>query len=65
MGELSKDGNGCDDTLTWWVTDFLDPPKETGDTKKPKDEDQPRKKGAREFTMADLPDQCQAVLASD
>jgi penicillin-insensitive murein endopeptidase len=63
VGELSKDGNGCDDTLTWWVTDYLDPPKATG--KKPVEEDPPRKKGAREFTMADLPKQCQGVLSSD
>jgi len=65
VADLSNGGDGCDDTLMWWVTDFLDPPKETGDKKKPKDEDQPKKKGAREFTMADLPDQCQAVLDAD
>lgn len=64
VAELSKDGDGCDETLAWWVTDYLDPPKETGKNK-PKDEDEPRKKGAREFTMADLPKQCQAVLAAN
>jgi penicillin-insensitive murein endopeptidase len=63
VAELSKNGDGCDETLTWWVTDYLDPPKSTG--KKPKDEDAPRKKGPREFTMDDLPKQCQTVLASD
>lgn len=63
VAELSKNGDGCDETLTWWVTDFLDPPKPSG--KKPKDEDAPRKKGPREFTMADLPKQCQNVLAAD
>lgn len=63
VAELSKNGDGCDDTLTWWVTDYLNPPKTTG--KKPKDEDAPRKKGPREFTMADLPKQCQAVLAAN
>lgn len=64
VAELSNNGDGCDETLTWWVTDYLDPPKSTG--KKPKDEeDPPKKKGAREFTMADLPKQCEAVLASD
>ena len=63
VAELSKNGNGCDDTLTWWVTDFLDPPKATG--KKPKEDDAPRKRGPREFTMADLPKQCQGVLAAD
>ena len=63
VAELSKNGDGCDETLTWWVTDYLDPPKSTG--KKPKEDDAPRKKGSREFTMADLPKQCQGVLASD
>ncbi|NHB77890.1 penicillin-insensitive murein endopeptidase [Rhodobacter calidifons] len=63
VDELSKGGDGCDETLMWWVTDYLNPPKSDG--KKPKDEDAPRKKHPREFTMADLPKQCQAVLASD
>jgi penicillin-insensitive murein endopeptidase len=63
VAELSKGGNGCDDTLTWWVTDYLNPPKKGT---KPKDEeDKPRKKGPREFTMADLPKQCRDVLSSD
>lgn len=63
VAELSKNGDGCDETLMWWVTDYLNPPKSDG--KKPKDEDAPRKKGPREFTMADLPKQCQAVLAAN
>jgi penicillin-insensitive murein endopeptidase len=63
VAELSKGGDGCDESLMWWVTDYLDPPKSDG--KKPRDEDAPRKKGPREFTMADLPRQCQAVLAAD
>ncbi len=63
VDDLSKGGDGCDETLTWWVTDYLNPPKSDG--KKPKDEDAPRKKGPREFTMADLPKQCKGVLASD
>lgn len=58
--ELSKGGTGCDETLTWWVTDYLNPPKPT---KKPVTPG-PRKKGPREFTMADLPRQCARVLAS-
>lgn len=64
VAELSKNGDGCDETLMWWVTDFLDPPKSTG-KKKPKADDAPRKKGPREFTMADLPKQCEGVLAAD
>jgi penicillin-insensitive murein endopeptidase len=60
VAELSKGGDGCDDTLTWWVTDYLNPPKPT---KKPKDP-APREKHPREFTLADLPRQCRDVLAS-
>ena len=63
VAELSKGGNGCDETLTWWVTDYLNPPKVT--TQKPKAEEGPRQKRPREFTMADLPTQCAAVLSSD
>ncbi len=63
VDELSKGGDGCDETLMWWVTDYLNPPKSDG--KKPKDEDAPKKKGPREFTMADLPKQCAGVLAAD
>jgi penicillin-insensitive murein DD-endopeptidase len=63
VAELSKNGDGCDETLMWWVTDYLDPPKSDG--KKPKEDDAPKKKGPRDFTMADLPKQCKGVLASD
>jgi penicillin-insensitive murein endopeptidase len=63
VAELSKGGDGCDETLMWWVTDYLNPPKSDG--KKPRDEDAPKKKGARDFTLADLPRQCKAVLAAD
>ncbi len=53
---------GCDDTLAWWVTDYLNPPKaKPGQKPEPAP---PRKKGPREFTMADLPARCAAVLAS-
>ena len=60
VAELSKDGNGCDETLEWWVTDYLNPPKATGPAKPAP----PREKTPREFTMADLPKQCAGVLAS-
>ena len=63
VADLSKGGNGCDDTLTWWVTDFLNPPKPSKKPK-PKEDDAPKKKTPRQFTMADLPKQCQDVLAS-
>jgi penicillin-insensitive murein DD-endopeptidase len=61
VSSLSKGGNGCDDTLRWWVTDYLNPPKAAQKTPKKKT---PRKRGARQYTMADLPNQCKTVLAS-
>ncbi len=63
VADLSKGGDGCDETLMYWVTDYLNPPKSDG--KKPKEDDAPKKKGPRQFTMADLPKQCKAVLAAD
>jgi penicillin-insensitive murein endopeptidase len=60
VAELSKGGDGCDETLRWWVTDYLNPPKPG---KKPQDPP-PRKRHPREYTMADLPNQCKDVLAS-
>ncbi len=57
--ELSKGGDGCDDTLMWWVTDFLAPP----DPNAPKQPAQ-RRRGPRDYTMDDLPRQCRDVLAS-
>lgn len=61
VAELSKGGNGCDDTLMYWVTDYLKPPKPTKKPKKPAK----RERGPREFTMADLPRQCVGVLQAD
>jgi penicillin-insensitive murein endopeptidase len=58
--ELSDGGNGCDDTLMWWVTDYLQPAE-----KVPKDPDEPVSRHPRDYTMADLPAQCSAVLSSD
>ncbi|MDN5786765.1 penicillin-insensitive murein endopeptidase [Pseudorhodobacter sp.] len=62
VSSLSKGGNGCDDTLRWWVTDYLNPPKAKPGAPKPKP--QPKKRGPRQYTMADLPGQCKNVLAS-
>jgi len=60
VAELSNGGDGCDETLMWWVTDYLEelrnPPKKPAG---------PKKRGPRDYTMADLPRQCAAVLASD
>lgn len=61
VSELSKGGNGCDDTLMWWVTDYLNPPKAEKTPKQPA----PKKKGTLDYTLADLPKQCRDVLASD
>ena len=60
VSELSNGGDGCDDTLAWWVSDAYLNPKPVKNPGPPP----PRKKGPREFTMADLPRQCAAVLSS-
>lgn len=59
VAELSNGGNGCDDTLTWWVTDYLNPPREPAAA--PTEPAPPRRRTPREFTLADLPDQCSEV----
>ena len=58
--ELSNGGDGCDETLMWWVTDYLDPP----DPNAPKQPAAPPSRSPRDYTMEDLPRQCRAVLAS-
>lgn len=60
VSELSNGGDGCDETLAWWVSDAYLNPKPVKDPGPPP----PRKKGPREFTMADLPRQCANVLSS-
>ncbi|MBC7154357.1 MAG: penicillin-insensitive murein endopeptidase [Rhodobacteraceae bacterium] len=61
VDELSKGGNGCDASLNWWVTGYLDdlrnPPKKPANPG-------PRPRRARDFTMKDLPRQCASVLSS-
>ncbi len=59
VAEISNGGDGCDASLTWWVTDALKPQK-----KQPEDPDAPKKKHPRQFTLADLPQQCAAVLSA-
>ena len=61
VAELSGGGSGCDDTLMWWVTDYLNP---VDPSAEPPDPDAPRARGARDYTMADLPQECAAVLGS-
>lgn len=58
VAELSKGGDGCDETLEWWVTDFLDPPKGPA-------QPAPKERHPRDYTMAELPPQCGRVLAAD
>ena len=62
VAKISNGGDGCDKTLQWWVTDYLNPPK-VKPSKKPKQKK--KKRGARQYTMADLPRKCQSVFASD
>ena len=63
VADLSNGGDGCDETLDYWVSQaYLNPPKSTKPPKKP---EEPPEKGPRQFTMADLPKQCAGVLASD
>ncbi|MCA8883966.1 MAG: penicillin-insensitive murein endopeptidase [Rhodobacteraceae bacterium] len=63
--ELSKGGNGCDDSLAWWVTDALSPPPAAKPAKPTKPaKPAPKKRGSREYTMADLPKQCSVVLSA-
>lgn len=60
VAELSNNGNGCDETLAWWVSDaYLNPPKAANPPAPV-----PRKRGPREFTMADLPQECAGVLGA-
>ncbi|MEH6360394.1 MAG: penicillin-insensitive murein endopeptidase [Amylibacter sp.] len=57
--QLSKNATGCDKDLNWWITTALKPP----DPNAPKKKKQ-KKRGARDYVMADLPNQCRRVLAS-
>jgi penicillin-insensitive murein DD-endopeptidase len=61
VAELSNGGNGCDETLMWWVTDYLDPPDPNAEPVEPEEP----KRHPRDFTMADLPRQCADVINSD
>jgi penicillin-insensitive murein DD-endopeptidase len=60
VAELSKGGDGCDETLNWWVTTYLDELKNP-----PKRPPGPKVKRPRDYAMADLPKQCRKVLASN
>ena len=62
VSQLSKGKDGCDETLNWWITDALKPPPKP-DPKKPAKKVK-KKRGARDYVMADLPKQCKQVLNS-
>ena len=55
--QISKSPTGCDETLYWWVTKALEPP----DTNKKKTIIK-KKKGARDYTMNDLPKMCLNII---
>ena len=59
VAELSKGGDGCDETLDWWVTDYLEL------LKNPPADPPPPRRSVRDYDMTDLPADCQAVLASN
>ena len=63
VNELSGGGNGCDATLDWWVTDYLNPPK--APAKPPEKPASPPPRTAATYLMSDLPAQCAAVLTAD
>ncbi|MEY4870717.1 MAG: hypothetical protein RLZZ563_47 [Pseudomonadota bacterium] len=59
VSELSNGGDGCDETLMWWVSDaYLNPKPD------PNAEPAPPQRGPRDYVMADLPRQCRDVLSS-
>lgn len=60
VAELSNGGNGCDDSLMWWVTTYLEPPRRRERTEPAR----PRERHPREFTLDDLPRQCRDVVAA-
>ena len=60
VDRLSSGGDGCDQSLQWWVTEALEPP----DPNARKPDPGPRKKHPRQYTMNDLPQQCTGVLAA-
>jgi penicillin-insensitive murein endopeptidase len=62
VSELSEGGDGCDDSLMWWVTTYLE---EQKNPPKKKRAEGKRQRGPREYTMADLPKSCAAVLRSE
>ncbi|HEY0274792.1 MAG TPA: penicillin-insensitive murein endopeptidase [Paenirhodobacter sp.] len=61
VAELSKGGDGCDETLNWWVTTYLD---DLRNPPKPPANPAPTPKNAKTYTLSDLPAACRNVLAA-
>ena len=61
VAELSKGGDGCDDTLNWWVTTYLE---ELRHPPPPPKNAPPPPKNAKTYVMSDLPAECRTVLAA-
>ncbi|MEM8555059.1 MAG: penicillin-insensitive murein endopeptidase [Pseudomonadota bacterium] len=57
VAELSNGGDGCDESLNWWVTTALEPAEPDPDAPPA-----PKRRNARDLVMAELPKQCEAVL---
>lgn len=56
VSDLSNGGDGCDASLTWWVTTYLE------DLKKPAKGPRKHVRGPHDYTLADLPKTCTRVL---
>ena len=57
VNELSKGGDGCDENLAWWVSNYF-----LESLKKPPDPKAPKRRHVRDYIMADLPQECEMVL---
>ena len=61
VAALSNGGDGCDDTLNWWVTTYLE---ELRHPPKPPKNAPPPPKSAKTYVMSDLPAECRTVLSA-
>lgn len=61
VAALSNGGDGCDETLNWWVTTYLE---ELRNPPKPPKNAPPPPKNAKTYVMSDLPAACRSVLSA-
>lgn len=61
VAALSKGGDGCDETLNWWVTTYLD---ELRNPPPPPKNPPPPPKNAKTYVMSDLPAECRTILSA-